>query len=78
MTVQEYNAMHEAKGTPRVWCVDSAFFSGELIHSRIFATEEEAQAAYDRLKGAGYRKMYRTWDIWHWMERKRKEAANNG
>lgn len=67
MTVKEYDAMMEAKGTPKVWMVVYAFTCPGLTHSRLFATESEARAFGERcsiLVSLG-----ETWDIWNWAKR---------
>ena len=73
MTLSEYNAMQEAKGTPKVWCVDSASFSGAIPYSSLFETEEEATRYFDSLGNVAYKKIYQTLDIWGWTERHAKE-----
>lgn len=73
MLLSEYNAMQEAKGTPKVWCVDHAGFSGMIPHSTLFETEEEATRYFDSLGDVAYKKIYQTWDIWGWMETHAKE-----
>ena len=73
MTLSEYNAMQEAKGTPKVWCVDFAGFSGTIPYSSLFETEEEATRYFDSLGNVAYKKIYQTWDIWGWTERHAKE-----
>ena len=71
MMVKEYDAMMEAKGTPKVWCVSTGTSHGSgMVHSRLFLTEKEAKAYYDRHDPKMfYRKMYRTWDIWGFTKR---------
>lgn len=51
-----------------VWVVESAYMS-HRIYTKLFATEEEAQAEYDSISYADYRNMYQTRDIWGWLER---------
>lgn len=74
MTVKEYDAMMEAAGTPKVWSVDIGKPYNGMIHSTLFLDENEADARayYDAHSDAAYRKIYRTWDIWHFTEKHRK------
>ena len=67
MTIAEYNAMHEAKGTPKVWIVNYTIGSGGLVSSMIFATEQEARSW--AAKFSHVVDVYRTWDIWNWTKR---------
>lgn len=67
MTLQEYDAMHEAKGTPKVWSVSYALTCPGLVHSRLFKTEQEARefaAGCKHVVSLG-----QTWDIWNWTKR---------
>ena len=57
---------------PKVWVVDHAWSSPSLIHSELFLTEGAARKRYDGLKGAGYRKMYRTTDVWNYTAKQRR------
>lgn len=69
MTLQEY----EAKYPNIVWCVDISISFSHQIHSKLFLTEEEAKAYYDRFEAPGdYRKMYKCRDIWNFTERMSK------
>ena len=79
MTVREYNAMQEAKGTPKVWIVDrgSSGASG-MIFTEIFATKEEAKEKYDMIPKSMYKKMYQTWDIWNWTQRNMAASKTRG
>lgn len=68
MLLSEYNKMMEEKGTPKVWVVETASFSG-LTHSTVFLTEEEARAMYDSIPANSFRRIFRTWDIWGYTKR---------
>lgn len=72
MLLSEYNAMMEAKGTPKVWVVESAWSNGN-IHTNLYLTEEEAKTAYDKIPSNWYKKIYRTWDIWGWVKRQQNK-----
>ena len=56
-----------------VWIVESGSPLSGNIHSTIYGTEEEAQAAYDCIPESFYRNKYRTVDIWGWTERQIKK-----
>lgn len=64
MDTQEYNMMHEAKGTPRIWVVESG--CGWQTFNTFFLAEEEALAYFQSIPGNWYRNMYQAWDIWNW------------
>lgn len=51
-----------------VWMVETAW-SGGNIYSKLFLTEDEAKAYYDKQPENWYRKMYRTRDIWNFREK---------
>ena len=77
MLVKEYDAMMEAKGTPKVWSVDygTSYGSG-MVHRMLFLTEQEAKQFYDSFDPERYyRKMYRTWDIWNFTKRELARRA---
>lgn len=71
MTVEEYNKMHEAKGTPKVWVVESCFPGGN-ISSDLFLKREEAFEKYKKIPDDWFKNMYRTWDIWGFTEKQRQ------
>lgn len=71
MQASEYNKMMEAKGTPKVWVVESGWAGGN-IHTELFLTEAEAKTVYDKIPNGWYRNMYRTWDIWGWTKRQNR------
>lgn len=77
MLVKEYDAMMEAKGTPKVWCVasGSSTYGSGLVHRSLFLTEEEARERFDEIPDGYYKKMYQTWDIWGFTERKTSERT---
>ena len=75
MTVKEYNALQEAKGTPKVWIVETAHSCGCQIYTNVFETEQEAKEYYESQSSCVYRNMYRTWDIWGWTARHKKGGA---
>lgn len=53
----------------KIWCVDHSGLSWN-IHSDLYFTKEEAQAAYNKYDMDGfYRKMYQVEDIWGWCAR---------
>ena len=72
MKLEDYIKMQEAKGTPKVWVVESGFFHN--IYTDLFQTEEEAKASFDKIPTGWYRKMYQTWDIWGWTERQKRKT----
>lgn len=60
---------------PKVWCVDRGNAFNGMIDSKVFADYEPAKEYYDALGADTYRKIYRTFDIWNFLERKWKEGA---
>lgn len=77
MTIKEYNAMMEAKGTPKVWVVEygSSTFGSGLVHSSLYLTEEEAKERFDSIPEGSYKAVYETWDIWNFTERQKARRA---
>ncbi len=69
MNVKEYDKQMEAQGAHRVGVVEHGSPYSGNIHSELFMTEPEAQAAYDAIPDGWYRNKYRTWDIWGWVDR---------
>ena len=67
MTLKEYNAMHEAKGTPKVWKVDYAFCCPGVVETKLFKTEDEARRFADTCPHLVC--IDRTWDIWNWSKK---------
>ena len=63
MLMSEYNKIMETNGTPKVWMVETASFSG-LTHLTVFLTEEEAREMYDAIPADSFRRISRTWDTW--------------
>ena len=76
MPVEEYNALMEAKGTPKVWVVEYGW-GGGMIQTDLFLTEEEAKVKYDSLPEDWYRNMCQTWDIWGWTGRQKGGKEGN-
>lgn len=77
MLMREYDAMMEAKGTPKVWCVasGSSTYGSGMVHYSLFLTEEEAKERFNKIPNGYYKKMYRTWDIWNFTKRKMAEKT---
>ena len=51
-----------------VWAVDYGW-SGGLIHTDLFLTEQDARKSYVGMPENWYKAIYQTEDIWGWVER---------
>lgn len=59
---------------PEVWCVDRVNIFNGMIDCKVFADYESARKCYDAIGCDTYRKIYQTFDIWGFLERKWKEG----